>query len=744
MKGVLNRAVCILTAASIVFPYPSTVVAAANDPHGSQGIEQRIEELGSKAERLRGAIKRERFDPEARVESADYDLETLVDFVRDEIAFQPYAGTLRGAAGTLRARAGSSLDQALLLAQMMRSAGFDARIVRAELTDDGARRLLDVSSNAPEPESLDYLSEAIAQIFGASENQPSESRPIEESQFYKDTQRHAQALLGVLDEAGVELAPLDATERLLETIRSYFWVQYRDGPSRSWQEAHPAFGNAEPPTAMEPAETFVDSIPDEYHHRFEMTAWIEQWLGGRIEKHSLMRPWSAPVANLNGAAIRFQNVPDGITRDNVHDLDQALSDSNVLMPVVGKAPAPGAMAFDLQGRLIDPMAQGGSGAAGIFKTVGDKFVDATTELADRADGKPAMALHSMYLEFTIQRPGGESETRRRYVLPPRDTYDESRNEVLRQLITGYTYMVATGGQPEEFITDRFIEGTVSDLEWLKYVVFSQEGVEQELALPEEPLSPFPTLYQQWRMDRMPAEAGVVRFRGRPALVGIRDGFRDARTIFSEVDVVWNAVESVRRSGNRWVTEPRTTLTAGVWDTVLESIPLGDTLAGDSTVISTPVVFDRAQEQGIELMVLRPNQVSEPALAALSLDEQERQFVRRDLEAGYVIVIPQRRPDQTPMAAWWRVRTGTGETLGMLGDGYGAAVETILILGGIGVALIGVIGAVKRLTYDECEGSIEEKMCCAQKKFNALVSDEAEGGDATSEAADGVNRAVCGD
>lgn len=546
MKDFFNKVVCILTAASIVFPYPSTLVAAADDPQDTEEIEQRIKELGRKAERLRGALKRERFDPDARVESADYDLETLVDFVRDDIAFQPYAGTLRGAAGTLRARAGSSLDQALLLAQMMRTAGFDARIVRAELTDDRARRLLDVSSNAPGSESLDYLSEAIAKTLGASENQRSQSRPIEASQFYKDTQRHAQALLGVLDKAKVELAPMDATDRLLEAIRSYFWVQYRDGPSRPWQEAHPAFGVTEPPVAMEPLQIFVNSIPDKYHHRFEMTAWIEQWLGGRIEKHSIMSPWSAPVANLNGEAIRFQNVPDGVNRDNVHDLNQALADSNVLIPVVGKAPVPGAMAFDLQGRVIDPMAQSGSPAAGIFKTVGDKFVDATTELADRADGKPAMALHSMYLEFTFQRPGGESETRRRYVLPPRDTYDESRNEVLRQLLTGYTYMVATGGQPEEIITDRFIEGTVSDLEWLKYVAFSRAGLEQELELPEEPLSPFPTLYQQWRMDRLPAEAGVVRFRGQPALVGIRDGFRDARTTFSKW--TWSGTRSNRCAG----------------------------------------------------------------------------------------------------------------------------------------------------------------------------------------------------
>lgn len=746
MKNFWNNAVCLLTAASIMlYPYPLVLSAASANPHATDEIEKRIDELGRKAEGLRGKLKREWFDPEARVESAGYDLETLVDFVRDEIAFHPYAGTLRGVAGTLRARAGSSLDQALLLAQMMRTAGFDARIVRSDLTDELARRLLDASSSAPKSPSLDYMSEAIQQTFGKSQGERPETRPIEQTRYYNDTQRHAKTLLRVLDKAGIELAPVDATERLLGKIRSYFWVQYRDGPSRPWQQAHPAFGNAEPPMALEPTEFFAEAIPDKYQHRFEMTAWIEQWVGDRIQKHPIMNPWSAPVANLNGEAIRFRNVPNGISRDNARDLDQVLADSNVLTPFFGKAPAPGAMAFDLQGRVIDPMAQGGSPAAGIIKTVGDKFVDAATELADRADGKPAMALHSMYLEFSFQRPGGETETRRRYLLPPRDTYDEDSNEVLRQLITGYTYMVATGGQPREFIVDRFIEGTVGDLEWLKYVARAQAAPEQELALPEEPLSAFPTLYQQWNMDRLPVEAGVVRFRGQPALVGIRDGFRDARTAFSEVDVVWNAVESVRRNGSQWITAPQASLTVGVWDTVLESIPLSGAQASHSAVTSAPIIFDLAQEQGIELLVLNPDQTSGPKLKALSLDEQELQFVRRDLNAGYTVVIPQRTPDQSPMAGWWRVRTDSGETLGMLGDGYGAtATEYIIVLT---VFALGLSIALRAsVEYNECGGgsTVKDRVCCALEKHMGLVGEEAKGDEVLDGAGDGMLKILCDD
>ncbi|MDX1625431.1 MAG: transglutaminase domain-containing protein [Wenzhouxiangellaceae bacterium] len=745
MKNFLSNAICVMTAVSIAaFPYHAARAASPDAPEGFEELEREIDELGRKAERLRSTLKRERFDPEEFVFSAAFELDALVEFVRDEIAFHPYEGTLRGAAGTLRARAGNSLDQALLLAQMIRSAGFDARIVRSELTGDAALRLLDAAANAPEPPPLDYFGEAIARTFGERESERIETRPIERTSYHEDTQRQARELLDVLERAGIELAPVDATGRLLESVREYFWVQHRVGPSDAWQPAHPAFGSSEPPAGLEPAEFFAESIPTTYQHRFEMRAWIEQWVNGKIEKHPIMSTWSAPTANLNGVDIRFHNVPNGINGDETGDLDEVLANTEVLTPFVGKAAAPGAMAFDLQGRVIDPMAQSGSPAAGIIKTVGDKFVDAAGGVTDRPDGEPVMALHSMYLEFTFHRPDGESESRRRYLLPPRQTYKGDRAEVLRPLITGYTYVVSTGGQPREFIADRFIEGTVADLDWLEYVAVAQSAPDRKHAMPGHLLSPFPTLFQQWNMERWPAADGVVRFRGQPALVGIRDGFRDARTVFSEVDVVWNEVESLKRSGEGWVTSPKDTLTAGVWDTVLESLPLSAVPERRASLVSTPGILDLAREQGIDLLVLHPGRDQDERIAALPIEEHERLFVRRDLDAGFAVVIPERTPDRSPMAGWWRVRPDTGVTLGMLGDGHGAtAAEYIVVL--TFVALAGAVALRATTEYFECGGEtvMKDKLCCALEKHMSLVQEEAEGDDVVEESGDAMLEQLCG-
>ena len=55
----------------------------------------------------------------ALAESLQYDPQAAFAFVRDSIAFDPYPGVLRGAAGTLAARAGNAYDRALLLGALL-------------------------------------------------------------------------------------------------------------------------------------------------------------------------------------------------------------------------------------------------------------------------------------------------------------------------------------------------------------------------------------------------------------------------------------------------------------------------------------------------------------------------------------------------------------------------------------------------------------------------------------------------
>ena len=63
-------------------------------------------------------------------------------FVRDEIGFESYTGSLRGARGTLWSKAGNALDQASLMIALLRASGVPAQYVKGTLSDELAKKLI--------------------------------------------------------------------------------------------------------------------------------------------------------------------------------------------------------------------------------------------------------------------------------------------------------------------------------------------------------------------------------------------------------------------------------------------------------------------------------------------------------------------------------------------------------------------------------------------------------------------------
>lgn len=71
------------------------------------------------------------------------------EWVRDHIRYEPYQGTLRGAEGTLAARAGNSVDQALLLDALLERQLVEAEFVFGRLDDGAVARLLQAARDGP-------------------------------------------------------------------------------------------------------------------------------------------------------------------------------------------------------------------------------------------------------------------------------------------------------------------------------------------------------------------------------------------------------------------------------------------------------------------------------------------------------------------------------------------------------------------------------------------------------------------
>ncbi|MFA5027203.1 MAG: transglutaminase-like domain-containing protein, partial [Candidatus Methylomirabilota bacterium] len=74
--------------------------------------------------------------------SLDYAPRRIYEYVKNEIAFEPYYGSLKGATGLLYSKAGNSTDQASLLIALLRASGFPARYVKGAIQFSNDPRLL--------------------------------------------------------------------------------------------------------------------------------------------------------------------------------------------------------------------------------------------------------------------------------------------------------------------------------------------------------------------------------------------------------------------------------------------------------------------------------------------------------------------------------------------------------------------------------------------------------------------------
>lgn len=667
-----------------------------------------VDAMNKKLEVLRGAVDQTRFDPEEWLDKLDYDADEVLQAVSGQIAFQPYPGVLRGVSGTLRARAGNSLDQALLLAYLLKSAGFEARITHGTLDDTEAMRLLaTVSSQAPQ-ESLDYIEPSIKSQFGDQAALAPAAVEWENLSLSKRSSAATNTLLESLSGAGIKLELRDITPQLLAATRDYFWVQHREGPSDPWKDAHPSFGDQASPANVAGREYFAESIPEKYQHRLTISAALNQRQKDTVTTHQLMKPFSRPVANLHGVALNYRNHPNGLSLENLDDVGKAISTSQFLMPTFNGGTAPGAMAFDLKGRVIDPTVLG-SGNAGIFATVGNLMEQAANGVTDDDESRPLLALDSMWLEFKFSSPNGEELVYRRYILPPQNGEKKEPETLLWPLITDHVYMVNSGRQPLDYLADRYLASGIEGNTWYKALIHKITKPDQGTPMPpDQPPQDFAPLAQYRLMDDGPVSLEeVIAFRARPSLLGIRRGYHDANTAFIGVDVVSNAMLHVKHENGRLWQAPGTALRRGVWDTSVESVPARSMKLDVVQSTNAVDIFALASAQNIDLKVIQPDQHA--AIDSLGLSLATLFSVRQDLANGYAVVIPARVPQGAAMTGWWRVNVETGETLGMTADGYGQ--ELVDYLTEMANTAFGIVQAISSLKECDQMNNDVAKMCC---------------------------------
>ncbi|MET0773351.1 MAG: hypothetical protein ABWZ82_09720, partial [Candidatus Limnocylindrales bacterium] len=199
-----------------------------------------------------------------------YDPIAAFELVRDSIGYDPYAGALRGAAGTLAARAGNDVDRALLLQALLGQMAVRSRLVVGTLGDEAA--------------------EAVAARAFAGTAEPLAAMPVDPQELgdidallARARRDHAlvrTALGDRLDEAGAAAVSTDGTPQ------PHVWVQLAQGAD--WLDLDPTLPDALPGDTLAEGGSILDAVPEDWRHTVTLRVVAETLEDGALAERTVL------------------------------------------------------------------------------------------------------------------------------------------------------------------------------------------------------------------------------------------------------------------------------------------------------------------------------------------------------------------------------------------------------------------------------------------------------------------------
>lgn len=251
----------------------------------------------------------EAWEVDALAEALGIEPEGVFTFVRDHIAFDPYPGVLRGAEGTLAARAGNAWDRALLLRALLEHHGYLTRLAVGELDDATIDALLAAAAQgAPQP---------------LNDPHPATVVPIDVQALATRAWRDHALLTQTLEAAGVAqalgagsaepgAASGDVVPDPRAAIRSHVWVQVEqlDG---SWLDLDPSLPGATPGTTLTTATSTAEEPPAEAYHHVVVRVLAETLEDDALQESVVLEaPMVAADAGRSETWLYFQPEVQGI------------------------------------------------------------------------------------------------------------------------------------------------------------------------------------------------------------------------------------------------------------------------------------------------------------------------------------------------------------------------------------------------------------------------------------------------
>lgn len=573
----VSLAICVMGWPAAAAP---VVIPRDDHPPEAERLTSRAPAMLEIIRELRALIDRSRFDPQAVLDRADYDDREIVAWVKERIAYEPYAGVLRGVEGTLGSGAGNSADQSLLLASLLRDAGFEARIVQGALSPAGGDRLREEIFRRPSNETDPPipLEEAKAVIARFADRVGMPRKEIEKAmgeaadrqgspEFFRFEQK-VEETVAVLQEAVGSHMNLDPVP-IAWPPEKYYWVEYRLAPGDPWHAAHPSLHDpAHADFAPEFHAYHAKQMPAETVQTFRLEVHVERRIGDKIQRTPLMDPWERPAANLYGKLLQFQLIPDTLFGTNLLEAPEAMADWRYAVPFLNGTLPAGGKAVSRRG-LIAPASIISQPQAGVFKEFSDKASKAVEALGNLGskEEQSLLALERIVLTYTVATPKRTLTEQRVIFEGPVE-----ENGRIAVPLRSEALLLNTGRYPEALVLDRLLAETEGQLKMLSEVRPIEAGyqVPQEAAL-ERPVAEHLALYHLF--DKGAARvADPAVYRAIPNLVSIHgemDLEEGLGTGGKGIDIVFNDRRAIRAERSRVVHDRRSAMRVGVWESFAE-------------------------------------------------------------------------------------------------------------------------------------------------------------------------------
>src|SRR5689334_384580 len=274
---------------------PSTASAAepGHDPtpQDLQRTADAFEKAMKAAAEFDKNLPRDTFDPQVIVRQTGGEPKALLDWVASNTRWVPYQGALRGAAGVLMDRQGNSLDRSLLLAHLLRLSGKSARLAHAKLSDDQARRFVELAVRPREdkPAAPAARDETALNRYAADHGLSPDALRQSMAQMALRANNMAEHMAQRVAEARTELArlvpqpaPNGNPSDDARAAADHWWVQWQQGAQ--WTDLDPMRpSDAKDITPIQTVEFATDAaqpaLDPALWHQIEFRAVIEQWDG---------------------------------------------------------------------------------------------------------------------------------------------------------------------------------------------------------------------------------------------------------------------------------------------------------------------------------------------------------------------------------------------------------------------------------------------------------------------------------